>query len=160
MLDDQGSGTTETAERDSADNLSEEVLAEWRVHSPVEKPVKSLFLIGICAVAVVLLHFVFGQRIGFTVLAAVILLGSFLDWLLPIKYRLTTRGAYYNNAFLRKRIAWEEVRSCYVSGFGLKLSPFSRRTRLDAFRGFVLRFAGNRDEVIRIVKQRATNRRP
>jgi len=160
MLDDQGTTTTKTVALDDADNVPEEVLAEWRVHLLRAHPGKSILLVTVCILAVALLHFVFGQRIGFTVLAAVILLGSFLDWLLPIKYRLTTRGAYYNNAFLRKRIAWEEVRSCYVSGFGLKLSPFSRRTRLDAFRGFVLRFAGNRDEVIRIVKQRATNRRP
>jgi len=80
------------------------------------------------------------------------------DWLLPVKYRLTTRGASYNNVVFRKRIAWEEVRSVYVAESGLKLSPFSRRTRLDAFRGLVLRFAGNREAVIRIVKERATKR--
>jgi len=157
MPDGQPVGTAQT---DDADKLPEEVLAEWRVHLLRKHPGRSILLVTVCILAVAFLHLVFGQRLGFTVLAALILLGSFLDWLLPIKYRLTTRGASYNNIFLKKRIAWEEIRSCYVSGFGLKLSPFSRRTRLDAFRGFVLRFAGNRDEVIRIVKQRATNRRP
>jgi hypothetical protein len=136
----------------------DELLLEWRVHLLVEQPGKSVALCVLCGFVLVLIHFLFGQRVGFTILAAAILLGSLSDWFLPLKYRLTTRGASYSNLVFGKRMAWEEVRSCYVSSFGLKLSPFSRRTRLDAFRGFVLRFAGNRDEVIRIVKERATNR--
>ena len=155
----------ETKDSPKAD-APEEVLAEWRVHLLREKPGKSAVLGVMCAFVVVLIHLVFGQRVVFTLLAVAILFGSLCDWLLPVKYRLTTRGASYNNIVFRKRIAWEEVRSVYVSGLGLKLSPFSRRTRLDAFRGLVLRFAGNRDEVagnredvIRIVKERATKRR-
>jgi hypothetical protein len=136
----------------------DELLAEWRVHLLAEKPGRSVVLCVFCALVLVLIHFLFGQRVGFTILAAAILFGSLSDWFLPVKYRLTTRGASYSNLVFRKRMAWEEVRSCYVSSFGLKLSPFSRRTRLDAFRGFMLRFAGNRDEVIRIVKERTTHR--
>jgi len=136
----------------------EQLLAEWRVHLLTERPGKSAALCVICVLFVVLIHFVFNQQVVFTILAAAILFGSLTDWFLPIKYRLTTHGASYNNVLFRKRMAWEEVRGCYVSSFGLKLSPFSRRTRLDAFRGFVLRFAGNRDEVVRIVKERATKR--
>jgi len=136
----------------------EEVLAEWRVHLLREQPGKSAVLGVMCAAVVVLIYFVFGQRVVFTLLAVAILFGSLCDWLLPVKYRLTTRGASYNNVVFRKRIAWEEVRSVYVAESGLKLSPFSRRTRLDAFRGLVLRFAGNREAVIRIVKERATKR--
>ncbi len=142
------------AERDAA----EEVLAEWRVHLLRQQPGKSIVLCIICALSLVLIHFVFSQRVGFTLLGAVILFGSLSDWFLPITYRLTTRGASYNNVVFRKRIAWKEVRSTYVSDFGLKLSPYSRRTRLDAFRGLVLRFAGNRVEVIRIVKERVAKR--
>jgi hypothetical protein len=136
----------------------DELLTEWRVHLLVEQPGKSVALCAFCVLAVVLIHFLFRQRVGFTVLAAAILLGSLSDWFLPVKYRLTTAGASYTNLVFRKRMAWEEVRSCYVSSSALKLSPFSRRTRLDAFRGVVLRFAGNRDEVIRIVQERATHR--
>jgi hypothetical protein len=144
--------------KESSAGGPDELLAEWRVHLLAEQPGRSAVLCVLCALVLVLVHFLFHQRVGFTILAAAILFGSLSDWFLPLKYRLTTRGASYTNLLFRKRMAWEEVRSCYVSGFGLKLSPFSRRTRLDAFRGFVLRFAGNRDEVVRIVKERATNR--
>jgi len=119
---------------------------------------KSAVLIIICLLFLVLVHFVFVQRYLLTVLGAVILFGSLSDWFLPVRYRLTTHAASYKNGVFKKRIAWEEVRSCWMSDFGLKLSPFSHRTRLDAFRGLILRFADNRDEVHRIVKERATHR--
>lgn len=141
-----------------AADAPEEVLAEWRVHLAAENPRKSAALAAVCVGALALIHFAFGQRPWLTGLATLILLGSLADWLLPVKYRLTTRGASYSNLVLRKRMAWEEIRRVYVADSALKLSPFSRRTRLEAFRGLVLRFGGNRDEVVRIVKERATHR--
>jgi hypothetical protein len=142
----------------------ERVLAEWRLHLFSMNPGKSVAAAVVCAAALVLVHFAFASP-WLTVLGGLILVGSLADWLFPITYRLTTRGAGYTNFVFRKRIAWDDVRSTYLADFGVKLSPFSRRTRLDAFRGVVVRFSGgregvpgNREDVIRIVKERATKR--
>ena len=150
------------AKQDVADE--ERLLAEWRLHLFGMNPARSIAAAVVCAGALVLIQLAF-ENPWLTILGGLILIGSLADWLFPITYRLTTRGAGYTNFVFRKRIAWEDVRSTYVADFGVKLSPFSRRTRLDAFRGVVLRFSGdqegvpgNRDEVTRIVKERATKR--
>ena len=143
----------------------EQVLAEWRVHLFARDVRKSVVATVVCVAALVLVHYVFISP-WLTVLGGLILFGSLGDLFLPITYRLTTRGASYNNVVFRRRMAWGDVRACYVADFGVKLSPFSRPTRLEAFRGIVLRFSGldeavpgNREQVTRIVKERATNRR-
>ena len=42
----------------------------------------------------------------------------------------------------------------YVDKSGVLLSPFIRPSRLENFRGLYVRFAGNKDEVMRIVSER------
>jgi len=161
--DEQKASTDKTEAAPAAEE--EQLLAEWRVHLFMRDVRKSVVATAACVLALALVSLAFGSA-WFTVLGALILFGSLADLFLPITYRLTTRGAFYNNVVFRKRMAWGDVRGTYVSDFGVKLSPFSRPTRREAFRGIVLRFSsldervpGNREQVIRIVKERATKRR-
>jgi hypothetical protein len=162
MPENDDKSTDAPAEPEAQAGDEEQLLAEWRVHLMLGNARKSAAVVAACVLALVLAYVAFG--IWLTILGALMLFGSLSDWFLPVTYRLTTRGASYTNFVFRRRIAWDDVRSTYASDFGVKLSPFSRPTRLDRFRGIILRFAagegpGGRDEVIRIVKARAARRR-
>ena len=147
------------------DGSAEKTLVEWRVHLLPENPKKSAAVILILAVALVLVQLAFHSA-WLTTLGALILVGSLSDWLFPITYRLTSGAASYKNVVFRKRIAWDNVRSVYLSDFGVKLSPFASRSRLEPFRALILRFgddgagaAGSRGTVMRIVNEHARCKR-
>ncbi|MBN1917586.1 MAG: hypothetical protein JW889_06725 [Verrucomicrobia bacterium] len=156
---------TGKSEAPSADDAEERVLAEWRIHLFMRDVRKSIIATVGCTAVLVLLSFSLRSAL-LTILGAFILFGSLSDLYLPITFRLTTRGAFYDNVIFRKRMVWDDVRAAYISGIGVKLSPFSAPTRREAFRGILLRFSGldaavpgNRDQVVQIVKERATKRR-
>jgi len=69
-----------------------------------------------------------------------------------VRYVVTEHGASCRMLLKAARIQWADVRRCYIDDLGIKISPLNRRSRLEAFRGVYLRFAGNRDEVISAVK--------
>ena len=52
------------------------------------------------------------------------------------------------------RQEWSRYRSYYADKNGVLLSPFARPTRLENFRGKFIRFAGNRDRVMDIVRSK------
>jgi len=147
------------------DGSAEEVLAEWRVHLLLKNPNRSAAAILMLAIALVLIYLAFRSP-WLTILGGIILVGSLSDWFFPIRYRLTTDAASYKNLVFRKRIAWDDVRSVYLSDFGMKLSPFAGRSRLEPFRALIIRFGGagsgdgaeapgSRSMVIRTVNERA-----
>ncbi len=136
----------------------ERVIVEWRVYLLKTYPKKTAQLIFLLFIANAILFLIY-HNIVLSVIGAVILLGAVCDYLLPIKYKLTTKAAYYNNIFSKKKILWEDVQSCYLSDIGIKLSPFSRKTLLENFRGFVLRFNENKEEIIENVRKLAVNRK-
>lgn len=61
------------------------------------------------------------------------------DYLLPVTYRLTEEGVEVRQLLPRAFLPWERVRRCVVTEEGLFLSPLSRPSRLDAYRGVLLR---------------------
>lgn len=147
-----------SVEKDLEKEEEEQVIIEWRVYLLRAYPKKTAQLIFLLFIANAILFLIY-HNILLSVIGAVILLGAVCDYLLPIKYKLTTKAAYYNNIFSKKKILWKDVKSCYLSDIGIKLSPFSRKTWLENFRGFVLRFNENKEEVIENVRKLAVNRK-
>jgi hypothetical protein len=50
------------------------------------------------------------------------------------------------------------VKNCYLSDEGIKLSPLTHSNRLENFRGFMLLFNKNKEEITGHVKRLAVNR--
>jgi len=143
-------------------NKNEKVVAEWSVHRIRQEPRKMrifvILLIAGNALLLLIFREIYLNYPFFAVLGNLILIGSISDFLFPVKFRLTTEGAEYKNFIMKKRITWQDVRNCYLSEEGIKLSPLSRTSRLENFRGFVLLFNNNKEEVINHVKRLAVNR--
>ncbi len=140
----------------------EKVITEWSVHRVRQEPRKLVILIVLLLLSNAFLLLVFPEiyrSFPFLILLGnVMLLGSVSDYLFPVRFTLTEEGAAYRNLLFKKRISWSNVRNCYLSETGIKLSPLEKRSRLENFRGFVLLFNNNREEVIDHVRRHAVNR--
>ena len=96
---------------------------------------------------------------GYALLAAAFLGGSLARYFLPTQYELDGSGVRVRFLGLSRRVPWEQVRRVSVFRVGMHLSPFEKPSRLDSFRGTLLRFADNADEVVSFVERQMAARR-
>jgi hypothetical protein len=96
---------------------------------------------------------------GFAALAAAFLVASLARYFVPTDYELDASGASVRFLGHLRRVGWGDVRRFFVAPEGVQLSPFARPSRLESFRGTFLRFAGNRDEVVRFVEDQVAAHR-
>lgn len=87
-------------------------------------------------------------------LGTLVVLGSTQEYLLPLHYRLTASVARVRCGVSVTEIEWGKVRRVLVDTVAAKLSPLESDTRTAPFRGVILRFAGNADQVLTAIKER------
>ena len=147
---------------DGVVGTDDKLISEWSVHRARREPrrVTALVLLLILANALLILvhRTLYSAFPCLVFLSNLILIGSLSDYLFPAKFRLTIEGADCRNLILKKHISWGQVKNCYISDQGIKLSLLQHPGRLESFRGFVLLFDNNREEVIEHVKRLAVNR--
>ncbi len=131
------------------------VLLEWKVHL-ARRNRRGVVLVA----AVAFLAGTLGwatKGLAFGLLGFLLVLLAVLDFLLPVRYRLTPEGVEVRQVFPKGFIAWDRVRRCVKAGSDLLLSPFPFPSRLDAYRGVVLR--GVPEEAEQIVRKLASKAR-
>jgi hypothetical protein len=126
----------------------------WQVHPLAEAPRMKSLVLTVTVVAVSAAVWVSFQSFGYGFLALAILAGSLSRYFVPTRYRLDDNGVETSHLGVRHRMAWEQVRRVSVGDEGILLSPFASANRLDAFRATLLRFGGNRESVVRYVRDR------
>jgi hypothetical protein len=154
-----GQAASRSALSDSAATSAEAVLLEWTVHLLRPNP-RRAFAVLATALAAGASGLLFFHSVLFGAVGAFLILASTAEFLFPIRYRLTTTRASCSFGLTRYEISWPEVRRLIATADGVKLSPLAIPSRLDAFRGVLLRFAddhspGNRAGVMQIVEARA-----
>ncbi|MFQ6131083.1 MAG: hypothetical protein ACE5R4_03530 [Armatimonadota bacterium] len=109
--------------------------------------------VGIGALLVVLwaLIYVVFNDLLLVVLSVLFLCGALLPFYTPTTYTLNSEYVESKGILWRTRREWKALRSCYANDKGALLSPFSRPSRLEGFRGISLRFEDNRDEVLEFI---------
>lgn len=75
------------------------------------------------------------------------ILGPSSEFLLPIRYSVSEKGASARWGVNVTSISWPEVKRILRGDHAIKLTPLEKPSRLEAFRGVTLRFANNRQEV-------------
>ncbi len=88
------------------------------------------------------------------VAAPTFVLASLSSFLLPTAYRLTEETLEVRSLGVSRVRPWTEMRRMTVDRTGVFLSPFERRSWLEAYRGVRLLFGGNRDQVVAFVEAR------
>jgi len=123
---------------------------EWTVHLARRRPRQAAAVVVVILAASLVAGLGFRSAL-FGALAAVLLVASVSDYLLPVHYRLDGAGARAAGVIHRRRMGWEQVRRAARDSLGVKLSPLGHPSRLEAYRGIYLWFAGNESEVMAAV---------
>jgi hypothetical protein len=136
----------------SSENLRETPVISWRVHPLRERPGGIALVACGYGAAFLLWRLLFPNPFALCV-PLIAMTAALSDYLFPTGYRLTRGGAHVDGAVSRLYIAWGDVRRATYGREGAFLSPFSRPSRLDGFRGVRLRFAaGNDADVLRAIR--------
>lgn len=141
----------EILEAGSTKSHAEPILA-WKVHLLREQPTKLLLVIPVAALSLVASRVFFGT-FSFGFIALLLVMASLAEYVFPIRYQLDSQGAQARTLTGFTRIEWRRVKKYYLDDGGIKLSPLSRQTRLEAYRGVYLRFGNRRDDVMDAVKE-------
>jgi hypothetical protein len=126
---------------------------EWTVHLARRNPRKTAAAGAMIALGAVAAWWGFRSILA-GILSLALLVGSVSDYLLPVRYRLSEAGAEAAGLLFRRRMKWSEVRRVVRDELGVKLSPLPRHSRLEAYRGIYLWFAGNGEAVVDEIAQR------
>jgi hypothetical protein len=127
-------------------------LLRWRYHPVREGGPRLVAVIAFLIGVPVILGALYGPF--FVILSLVILGGSLGTYFLPTVYVLYSGGLETHFIGVTRRFAWDQFRSFYPDRNGVLLSPFAAPSRLENFRGLFVRFSGNRDAVLAIVRER------
>ena len=123
---------------------------QWTVHLARRHPARALAAVVLVAAAAVCAGIGFG---GWWVglLAGGLLVVAISDFLFPVRYVMDAEGVSARGLVLRRRMGWGQVRRVKRDELGVKLSPLTRPSRLEAYRGIYLWFEMNADEVMEFI---------
>jgi hypothetical protein len=85
-------------------------------------------------------------------IALALVMASMSDYFLPVRNTLDESGIAKVGLLHRQRMQWPQVRRVIRDRLGVKLSPLSRPSRLEAYRGIYCWFShDNENEVMAII---------
>lgn len=127
---------------------SEATVLTWKVHRLREEPRRLPPIALGYGAAFAFWWLVFPHPLALF-LPVVALTSALAEFLFPISYRLTTRGAHVSCGVTRLFLAWPDVKRATAGTEGIYLSPLARaNSPLEPFRGVRLRFADGNDEAV------------
>ncbi len=111
----------------------------WTVHPLVENWTKTVLTVILLCSLIAFIYWGF-QSVAVAFLSTLFLTGSLYKYFLPFHYRCETDALIVTACCYRLEKPWTAFRSLYVDKNGILLSPFSKPTRLENFRGVYVRF--------------------
>lgn len=137
----------------SETTTAEPILLSWSTHPAKARPwvtvVVSIFLL-VLALSVYLLTL----SAIFTVIAALVLYGSLTQYFTKTTFEFSETKVRVKYVVNKIEKEWKQYRSYYPDKNGVLLSPFPNPSRLENFRGLYVRFSGNKEQVMEIVRQK------
>ena len=119
----------------------------WTVHMAKKEPKKAAVVIAVAMVGGLFGIALIGSVWMFPLGALVILLGT-ADFLLPVHFELSEKGASRRCGISVSTIPWERVKRVVEGEDGVKVSPLAKSSRLAPFRGVFLLSDGNKQEIL------------
>ena len=124
---------------------------EWSVWPARRKP----WAAGVLLASLVVMGMLIAKETGDRVLGAaapLFILGTVGSFIAKTDYRLTPESIEVRALGVARVRPWSEMRRATVDRHGVFLSPFEKRSWLEAYRGVRLPFGGNRDQVVAFVE--------
>ena len=125
----------------------------WVCH-PIRHAHKKTVLLAIVLVLTAALIYLNTHSIGWTVFSVLVLLLGVIDFIAPMEFHVDEWGVRSRIFFYRRRKPWSAFRTYHPDQNGVLLSPFSKKSRLETFRGMYIRFADNRKEIMPLIRER------
>jgi hypothetical protein len=149
------SSTEATGERASGtdDKRPREPLLDYVCH-PARRDTRITALVTTFIVICIVIVWLISFSPLLTGLAVLILFGSLAGFYFPTRYIFYDDHLLVKTKMQTLRKDWSLYRSFYPDKNGVLLSPFGRPTRLENFRGLYVKFAGNREQVMNIVRSK------
>ncbi len=121
---------------------------EWRVHPFRHRPWQAPVILSAMAFSALIGYQLFHSPIV-SFAAIFMVFGATSEYWWATKYSLTSEGAYARGLTARFELPWKEVRRQLIGEDGVKLSPLPKASRLDAYRGVMLRYPDGTDKTTR-----------
>lgn len=115
---------------------------EWEYRMGEKHPEKRYPVFVIAFVAGVFGYVVMRNPLAFLVGFGAVMLST-MELFLPMKFRIDEAEAHSSLGLSRSVIRWENVKRAWVIDGVVYLSPLTKPSRMDAFRGVRLRTSGN-----------------
>lgn len=122
------------------DVLEEGASLCWQVHLLRAEPGRLPGVVMVCGIGAACVWLMFGAWLP-ALAALLLLLGSVSEYLFPITYRLTAGGVTQESLTTHIALPWNAIRRCRAGRRGILLTSLAVPSRLDAFRGILLRCA-------------------
>lgn len=132
--------------------VEDDDVLEWVCH-PAKRNMKITIGVTLFLMVLLLLVWFWTYEIWFVALGALILFISLASFYFPTKYILSKESVVIQSKANRQVKSWKQYRTYYPDKNGVLLSPFTRPSRLENFRGVYIRFWNNRDEVLAYVEK-------
>ncbi len=127
----------------------------WTFFPARENIKKTILSLSIIVFFLVLILIFYGTF--WFILGAVFLFGSLNVYFFPTRYTLETDTITIKKIFYTNKRRWNEFRKHYVGKNGILLSPFSKPTFLNNFRGIYLYFPPQsemKEKIIEFVEEK------
>ncbi|MBM3313941.1 hypothetical protein FJY70_05065 [candidate division WOR-3 bacterium] len=124
----------------------------WTIHRARETPTKTVIVTLFIVAFVGFSWVVFGPALG--ALGVVVLFLATNTYFLPITYTLDQRGIEVDKRLFTARYEWKQFRRWFRTSGGIVVSPFSRRSFLDNFRGVHLLLPADPQPICAYLQQR------
>lgn len=153
MVVDDVDSSTAVSESKHHDEIS------WCVHPFVENWKRTSFLIIFLSIILAILYIGF-QSVVIVFFSALLLIGPLYKYFLPYHYHCTHEYLVVKACCYNVERPWSSFRSNYIDKNGILLSPFSKPTRLENFRGIYVRFGKHQPKEIVDFIQHQLNSEP
>jgi hypothetical protein len=130
----------------------------WSVFRARENVAKTV-LVGI-SIAVFLTFTLWFFGILLALVALLVLFAALHTYFLPIRYTLAHDGITVDKRIFSHTYPWDQFRAYFRTSGGVVISPFSRRTFLDNFRGVHLLLPEDSADVISYLERKFPPRQP
>ena len=125
----------------------------WRVHPLRENWTRSALLLLFLLLLFSGVYWLF-QSVSVALLSTIFVTSSLYRYFVPFRYELYEHELVVSAPFYRVTKSWSDFRSFYTDNNGVLLSPFTKPSRLENFRGVYVRFGANRSEVVDFIKNK------
>lgn len=126
----------------------------WRVHPIVENWKKTVLLL-LFLLSLLTIIYVGYKSIPILLFSALLLIAPLYKYFLPFHYHCRTDNLIVTTCCYKLERSWSTYRSYYVDKNGILLSPFTKPSRLENFRGIYIRFGKHpSEEIVKFIQSK------